>query len=108
MAEGYEPHSERGSNSSGQYVKMEDGTLIEWGRVSVTVPANSYAEATIGFPKSFSEIPSITLTPEIWAEPKYFSYVIKSTSAYNPSIRVGNEHSTELSITINWTAVGKA
>ena len=108
MAEGNIAHPESGSNTYGNYVCLENGTLIEWGRISITVPAQSFAEATITFPKSFTGYPSMSLESELYSRPEYFSCMIRSASPTAPVIRVATSLTDDQSMYINWIAIGKA
>jgi len=109
MASGTIPNIGRGSGTNGEYIQLADGTIIQWGRISVTVPANSYAEYTLTYPKSFgSGIPSLSLLPEQWTDPKQVSCILRGYSQVNPVIRIGTTATVDSSIAVNWIAIGKA
>ena len=61
---------ESGSNSNGNYVKYADGTMICYGRIydditinNVYTPGVYYMTKRLTFPKTFIDIPTITITP---------------------------------------------
>lgn len=91
------------------YCKMPDGTLMEWGTITVDIPANSYVEHTIDFNPDFvGSVPSITATVLLYSDPKAFSVIARSTGGYTAVLRIGTTSSVlQEDVKVNWFAVGR-
>ena len=95
-----------GSNSNGSYIKFADGTMIEYGSFSASLTANNYTEYELTFPVEFQSYPSLTLCPELWADPRAYSWIIKSKGTARPVFRLGNTGSAQ-TVDWRWIAIGR-
>ena len=94
------------NDSASGYCRMPDGTLIEWGSFSVSIGANTYIESELAFPIEFYNAPSLALTPQIWSNPADYSWVVRSASQSNPTLRLGNRGSAT-TVKWLWIAIGR-
>ena len=107
MAEGY--INQTWNNSGDGYCKMPDGTLMQWGRFEVEIPANSYAEKNVQYPIQFYSTypPQTVATVRAWDDPRTFSVIQRSGDHNDTTFRIGSEASVSKTININWFAIGR-
>ena len=97
------------NNSGSDYCKMPDGTLIQWGRVSVTTGStkadlgyNGYS--IVSFPIDFNSIPVVLCSPEENAGYWNASATYISKTLFAAYI-AGNQQNT--SKNVMWVAIGR-
>ena len=100
--------SESGSNANGQWVKFEDGTMIQYGSglTSASISASVEADITLTFP-----IPFVTVGVGLvsaWANVSWNGVFIKgqSSSLTNCQVRIANGTSAQ-TFSCEFLAVGK-
>lgn len=90
------------------FLIMPNGTIIQWGKISVTIPANGQSECTVNFSPAFDENrAAVTANVEIYSDPKKFSVLTRSCYQTNVVFRVGSTIDTEQTVTLNWIAIGR-
>lgn len=97
------------NDSNSNYCKMPDGTLIQWGRFEVEIPANSYVEKNVQYQIQFysSYQPQTVATIRAWDEPKNF-YVLQRSGDHNDTtFRIATTASVAKTANVNWLAIGR-
>ncbi len=76
--------------------------------ISITVPANGYADVTFTFAKSFSNTDyAVTLTPEFYSGTNYLSCVVRNKYQLTCVARIYNSYSSQLVVTsLSYIAIG--
>ena len=106
---------ESGSNANGNYIKYADGTLIQYGNVTLTTSENRIAggltyystATTINFPISFKDSSYSAFSNVLLANMNYFcnSYMASNdASSCNLSFVSTANNETRV---IHWMAIGK-
>lgn len=97
------------NNSGDGYCKMSDGTLIQWGRFEVEIPANNYVEKNLQYPIQFyaSYIPQTFALVRVWNNPSMYSIIQRSGDHNDTTFRIGTEATTLQTINVNWFAIGR-
>lgn len=95
-----------GSTSTGNWVKLPDGTMIEYGSFSASLSANAYTEYELTYPVEFIAYPSVQLMPQLWADPRAYSWILKSPGTAKPIFRLGND-GTAQTVTWLYLAIGR-
>lgn len=107
-----------GSNSNGNYIKYNDGTLIQWNRLSVKDQAisNSYGSMYIGtraitFPVAFvGDNPSVQCSCFTWGTSASWGCVLGNSVSLTGCSLCGFDiasRSSGTNVYINWYAIGK-
>lgn len=79
---------------------------VQYGYFTITVPANSYAEYSLTFPRPFAAVASLIAMPVIWSDPHWFSACARGQFSASGVIRVYNGATTAQTVGINWIALG--
>lgn len=104
--------TDSGSNTNGNYIKFQDGTLIQWGRKNL--PSVSFTQLTTGI--CYSAAQSITYPTAFIANPsssvmsrtRNLSWIINvSSSTTALGFYVVNSNSGSTDADIEWMAVGR-
>lgn len=100
------------NNSSSGYCKMPDGTLIQYGKFTVNLPANNWYEYTLTYPltdgNGFNAVPSFAASCTIWSNPSEFSVIRRTEFQDSGTLRIGNSGSSAVSgVIVTWIAVGR-
>ena len=95
-----------GTESTGNWVKFPDGTLVQYGSFSVALAANTYTEYSLRYPIDFISYPSVQLMPQLWSDPAVYSWILRSPGSSEPLFRLGNAGNQQ---TVTWLyfAIGR-
>ncbi len=99
---------ESGSDEVGSYLKFPNGTMLEWGVVTVeNVPAGGHKAGFVQFPVTFKSPPSITATAVADTAMGTNTTQIGSLTSRAVYIFVYNAISLERTVPIHWHAIGR-
>ncbi|MGY4876519.1 pyocin knob domain-containing protein [Vreelandella aquamarina] len=93
---------ERGSNANGEYIKFADGTLICWGDIVLTIPANSGSSEAWTTPIVFSGIRRFSVSPNS-STPQFFDVSVGSGGM----VYAHNKSNSSQTVTVYITGFGR-
>lgn len=96
---------ESGGEQYDRFCQIGD-LLICYGRISESVAASSTSDITVTYAKSFSEAPTVLITPVVGSDYSVDSAYLKSRSVYSCVISLKNGYSGANTITVCWAAIG--
>lgn len=97
---------ESGGEENNRYFKIGN-MLICYGRVAESVPASATSDQTVTFAKSFSDVPTIVITPIVGDDVNVDFAYLKSRSAYSCVITLKNTWTSANSVVVCWIAIGR-
>ena len=97
------------NDSSTNYCKMPDGTLIQWGSETFTnLAASSTGDAEADYPIPFESVPRAFVTVANSSLPHQFIACVQNYGSKSKiRIRVRNGYSSATTVTVNWLAIGR-
>jgi hypothetical protein len=96
------------NNSGSNYCKMPDGTLIQYGVIEINdLEPNTNELLRIDYSIQFSGSSKVFISPVYYGSPdSVFSLVLQQFETYS-SARVRHISSTNISLKLNWIAIGR-
>ncbi|WP_230324128.1 carbohydrate-binding protein [Citrobacter amalonaticus] len=91
-----------GSSGSGQWIRLPNGVLIQWGTIANTLTTGGY---NVTYPTPFSEQPSFSLS--VTASTPILATAVNTTTTVLNGVSTWNLQGSRQTNSVSWMAIGK-